>query len=206
MLISLQILAKTFPSNIIIDLSYNLSKYIQSEVFENCLKWVVYINTLFSPCYRLGRNGKLLKFLRILITVVYFKDRNWISKTVYCISCLVVCKIVFCSEFPDIPDNAGRKTRRRRRTQAIATGYAFHGNTKIYQILNCTNFMRMEENFYHLGKLNIPSKESSTKPNKIFYILSWLFLKRLFLKNFYFPCFSILLLSLRSILSTLLSY
>ena len=35
------------------------------------------------------------------------------SKTVYCISCLVVCKIVFCSEFPDIPDNAGRKTTRR---------------------------------------------------------------------------------------------
>ena len=76
LLILLQILTKTFPSNIILDLLYSLSKYIQSEVFENCLKWVVYINTLFSPCYRLGRNGKLLKFLRILITVVYFKDWN----------------------------------------------------------------------------------------------------------------------------------
>ena len=40
----------------------------------------------------------------------------------------MVCKIIFCSEFPDIPDNAGRKTRRRRRTQAIAKRYAFHGN------------------------------------------------------------------------------
>ena len=127
LLIPLLILTKTFLSNIIIDLSYNLSKYIQFEVFENCLKWVVYINTLFSPCYRLGRNGKLLKFLRILITVVYFKDRNWMSKTVYCISCLVVCKIVFCSEFPDIPDNAGRQTRRR--AHVIAKRYAFHANS-----------------------------------------------------------------------------
>ena len=124
-----------FASNIIIDLSYNLSNYIQFEVFENCLKWVAYINTLFSPCYRLGRNGKLLKCLRILITVVYFKDRNWICKTVYCISSLVVCKIAFCSEFPDIPDSAGRKTRRRR-TQAVAKRYAFHPSAIRKQFLN----------------------------------------------------------------------
>ena len=44
----------------------------------------------------------------------------------------MVCKIIFCSEFPDIPDKAGRKTRRRRRrrTQAIAKRYAFHANAK----------------------------------------------------------------------------
>ena len=119
-----------FSSNITIDLSYNLSNYIQFKVFENCLKWVAYINTLFLPCYSLGRNGKLLKCLRILIAVVYFKERSWICKTVYCNSFLVVCKIAFCSEFPDIPDSAGRKTRRRR-TQAIAKRYAFHANTKI---------------------------------------------------------------------------
>ena len=75
-----------------------------------CFKTVwsgLFTSTLFSPCsYRLDRNGMLLTFLRILITVMYFKDRNWISKTVNCISCSVVCKIVFCSEFPDIPDNA----------------------------------------------------------------------------------------------------
>ena len=111
-----------FASNIIIDLSYNLSNYIQFQIFENCLQWVAYINTLFSPCYHLGRNGKC-----ILMTVVYFKGRNWICKTMYCISSLVVCKISFCSEFPDIPDSAGRKTRRRR-TQAIAKRYAFHIN------------------------------------------------------------------------------
>ena len=41
----------------------------------------------------------------------------------------MVWKIVFCSEFPDIPDN-GRKIRRRRRrrTQAITKRYAFHAN------------------------------------------------------------------------------
>ena len=79
--------------------------------------------------YRLDKNGILLKFLRVLLTLMYFKDRNWISKTVNCISCSVVCKIVFCSEFPDIPDNAGKVTRRRRRrTQATAKRYAFHPN------------------------------------------------------------------------------
>ena len=85
-----------------------------------CFKTVwsgLFTSTLFSPCsYRLDRNGMLLTFLRILITVMYFKDRNWISKTVNCISCSVVCKIVFCSEFPDIPDKAESRTRRRRRT------------------------------------------------------------------------------------------
>ena len=48
----------------------------------------------------------LLKLLRILIPVMYFKDRNWISKTLNCIIYLVVCEIVFCSKFSDIPDNA----------------------------------------------------------------------------------------------------
>ena len=95
----------------------------------------LFTSTLFSPCgYRLDRNGMLLKFLRILITVMYFKDRDWFTKMVNCISCSVVCKIVFCSEFPDIPNNAGtvtrgrRKRKRRRRTQAIAKRYAFHAN------------------------------------------------------------------------------
>ena len=40
----------------------------------------------------------------------------------------MVCKINYCSEFPGIPDKAGRKTRRRRRTQAITKRYAFHAN------------------------------------------------------------------------------
>ena len=42
----------------------------------------------------------------------------------------MVCKIICCSEFPDIPDKAGRKTTRRKRrtTQAIAKRYAFHAS------------------------------------------------------------------------------
>ena len=62
-------LAKPFVSNITIDLSYNLSKYIQFEVFQNCLKWVVYIYTLFSPCIAwIGmEDWRLLRFLRILM-------------------------------------------------------------------------------------------------------------------------------------------
>ena len=40
----------------------------------------------------------------------------------------MVGKIIFCSAFPGIPDKAGRKTTRRRRTQAIAKRYAFHAN------------------------------------------------------------------------------
>ena len=134
-----------FASNIITDLPYNLSNYIQFEVFENCLKWIPYINTLFSPCCRLGRNGTLLKCLRILITVVYFRDREWVCKTVYYsfILCIKVCKIAFCSEFPDIAESSGRKTKRRRRgkTQAIAACYAFHTNAinKIHNILSSHN-------------------------------------------------------------------
>ena len=68
----------------------------------------LYQHTCIAWC--LGRNGKLLKFLSILIATVYFKDRNRISKTGHCISCSMVCKIIFCSEFLNIPDKAGRKT------------------------------------------------------------------------------------------------
>ena len=76
---------------------------------------------------------KVAQFLRILLTVMYFKGRNWIFQTVCCIGCLVVCKIVFCSEFPDIPDKAGRKTTRKR-TQTTTKRYAFHANAKIMKI------------------------------------------------------------------------
>ena len=38
----------------------------------------------------------------------------------------MVCKITFCSEFPDILNKAGRVTRRR--TQAIEKRFAFHAN------------------------------------------------------------------------------
>ena len=39
----------------------------------------------------------------------------------------MVCKTIFCSKFPDIPDKAGRNIVRGR-TQAIAKLYTFHAN------------------------------------------------------------------------------
>ena len=33
--------------------------------------------------------------LSYTVTVVHFPDQNWISKTVYCIKCVMVCKIGF---------------------------------------------------------------------------------------------------------------
>ena len=41
----------------------------------------------------------------------------------------------------DIPDTAGRKTKRRRRTQAIAKRYAFHANAIKYVLFALTNWM-----------------------------------------------------------------
>ena len=86
-------------------------KFEEVYTVQACLKTEVgclYQHTCIAWC--LGRNGKLLKFLSILIATVYFKDRNRISKTGHCISCSMVCKIIFCSEFLNIPDKAGRKT------------------------------------------------------------------------------------------------
>ena len=37
----------------------------------------------------------------------------------------MVCKVIFCSKFPNIPDKTGRKTRI---AIAIARRYAFHAN------------------------------------------------------------------------------
>ena len=42
---------------------------------------------------------------------------------------MVVCKIVFRSELPDILDKAGRVTGGRK-TQEIAERYGFHANAK----------------------------------------------------------------------------
>ena len=57
----------------------------------------------------------------------------------------MICKMIFFSEFPDIIDNAGRKTRRkkRRRAQAIAKYYTFQANAKIdlLNIFFSTNYI-----------------------------------------------------------------
>ena len=87
-----------------------MSKYIQFEVFQNFK--VGYISTLFSSCITwIGmENCSNL----CVITTVYFEDRKWISKTVFCISSSMVCKIVFCSEFFNIPDNAAKVSHEKK--------------------------------------------------------------------------------------------
>ena len=83
-----------------------------------------------------------------VITTVYFEDRKWISKTVFCISSSMVCKIVFCSEFFDIRDNAAKKvTRKRRRTETIVFRFELNNSerrqVKTDPIFNpCSNFFR----------------------------------------------------------------
>ena len=55
----------------------------------------------------------------------------------------MVCKIICCSEFSDIPDKPGRRTRRRRRrTQAIAKRYAFHANAPKHRTLISSTIAR----------------------------------------------------------------
>ena len=59
----------------------------------------------------------------------------------------MACKIIFCFEFPDIPDKAGRKTRIRRTTQAIVKRYAFHANaiskSKLYPLAEITDLQHI---------------------------------------------------------------
>ena len=42
------------------------------------------------------------------VTAVQFTDQNWISKTVYFIRSLMVCKLFSCSEFPKRPEKTGK--------------------------------------------------------------------------------------------------
>ena len=83
LLILRQMLVKSFCSNIIIHLSYNLKKYIRYEhVWKLFQVGCVHQHTVIAV-YRLDRNEKLPEILRILVTTVHFRDRNWISRTVY---------------------------------------------------------------------------------------------------------------------------
>ena len=67
----------------------------------------------------------------------------------------MVCKIICCSEFPNILEKAVRKTtrRRRRRAQAIAKRYAFHANAinvinnKFLQNIIFKNNIKRKRNF-----------------------------------------------------------
>ena len=75
---------------LIIDISYNLSKYIQYEHVRKLFEEVwLHQNTVTALC-RLDGNEICTKYLRILVAIVHiFFDWNRISKTVYCIWWLV---------------------------------------------------------------------------------------------------------------------
>ena len=74
------------------------------------------------------------------VAVVHFTYRNWISKTVYCIRCVMVCEIFSCSESPDIPEKL-----RRWRKPANTKRLAFQGNAKrglawVFRVHNSQTF------------------------------------------------------------------
>ena len=65
----------------------HIHRYIQyKHVEKNFFKWFVHIYVLKSPYIAWMGIKSCAKILRILVTVVYFTDRNWISKTLYFIT------------------------------------------------------------------------------------------------------------------------
>ena len=77
----------------------------------------------------------------------------------------MVCKIFFCSKFPDIPDKAGRKTRRRRRrTQAIAKRYVSRKRKKKNDLPQICSF---RVTFIHVNVLEL---KQYFHQNRIFFI------------------------------------
>ena len=63
LLISLQILVKSFVSNIIIDLSYNLNKYTRYKHVWKLFQVDLFTATNCNRLYRLDRNEKLSEIL-----------------------------------------------------------------------------------------------------------------------------------------------
>ena len=76
----------------------------------------------------------------------------------------MVCKIICCSEFPDIPDKAGRKTRRR--TQAIAKRYVFHANAiNLDSIKDNNTYGVFEKTFLEIFDKQAPLKTKILRHN-----------------------------------------
>ena len=86
-----QMLNRSFISNTIIVLSYNLSKYIQHKHIWKLFDVVVYINILSLLCISWIGMKSCSRFLHILVTTVHFMDQNWISKIFYCDYLLPIC-------------------------------------------------------------------------------------------------------------------
>ena len=68
----------------------------------------------------MGRNGLLLDIFAHPV-VLHFRDQKWISKTVYYIRCVIVCKIFSCSEFPNISEKPRRRRWRTVRPWSLLT-------------------------------------------------------------------------------------
>ena len=74
----------------------------------------------------MGRNDMLLEiFAYPTVTVMYFTGQNWIPKTVYCMSYVVVCKMFSCPEFPDRMEKSGK-------CKAFCTFVCVHGRYLFY--------------------------------------------------------------------------
>ena len=82
-----------FPQSSSCVIQYYVSKL--KERFQTSTRF-----TVWNLSLTLNGNEKLLKFLRTLVTAVYFKDWDWISKTVYCIGCSMIVKQFFALSFP----------------------------------------------------------------------------------------------------------
>ena len=71
---------KSLVSNIIIDISYNLNKYIQyKHVWKPLAVVCLHLHTLIA-LYRSDGNEKLLKVFAYLVATVHCMDRNRVFK------------------------------------------------------------------------------------------------------------------------------
>ena len=59
------------------------------------------------------------------LRVMYFTDQKRITKTVYCIRCVMVCKIFYCSEFSKRMEKTGK-------CKAFRTFACVHGRYLLY--------------------------------------------------------------------------
>ena len=75
-------LVKLLVNNIAIDLSYNLNKYTRyKHVWKRFQEGRLHQHSVIALYYLDKKSW--WKFLRILVIIVHFTDRNWIFKTVY---------------------------------------------------------------------------------------------------------------------------
>ena len=101
-------LVKLFLAIQIIDILYNLEVYVMLNMFKAILKWFVFIRivlslTIATACIAWWEGMEIFEIFAFrMVKVAHFTDQNWISKTVYCFRCELVCKIGFTDGNPKI--------------------------------------------------------------------------------------------------------